>query len=172
MNSCPCCDWPLNTLFPPLIWVPGKPVTWGLGKSPAGVRVAPPDLKAWQKALWAGWHSQPRRPVEGPVSLFMRFHARSSRADLTNFLKGAEDGLKHIAFGDDSRVYRAVVEKEPAETPDEEGVAFQVFPYRGNVFPSHLGGGQKAPRSPALRSDVRRARGRPAGKAAPAAGGA
>lgn len=168
---CPRCRYHLDQGPPAMIWVPGKPVTWGLGKSPAGVRVAPPDLKAWQKALWAGFHQEARQPISGPVELLMRFRANSSRADLTNMLKGAEDGLKHVAFGDDSLVYRAVIEKEPV-LKDHQGVLFNVSPYRGPVFETHLGGGPKAPQSPAPKPDVRRLRSSSPGETAPALGGA
>jgi len=159
MSACPHCGLPPDPL--PMIWVPGKPVTWGLGKSPAGPRVSPPDMKAWQKALWAGWHSQPRTPLAGPVSLVFRFRGLSARADLTNMVKAAEDGLKTHAFGDDSLVYRLIAEKTPATSPEDQGLSFHVAPFTGHSFACHVGRGLGAGTSPKRSRDVRRTRGRP-----------
>jgi Holliday junction resolvase RusA-like endonuclease len=120
-----------------MLWVPGEPVTWGLGeKTPAKAEA---KLKAWQEKvelLWAGLFPGP--PLGGPVELETRFLVRSPRKDLTNLVKAAEDALKHRAFGDDDRVYAQHNWKEPVESPEEEGMEIRVRPYVGPAHRVHL----------------------------------
>lgn len=140
---CPRCRWPVDQSILPLIWVPGKPISWGLGKGRAGPRVAPAAMKDWKKAIWAAFRQFHRRTLDGPVELTLYFDPESSRQDLTNLVKAAEDGLKTHAFGDDCLVYRTVAMKQPSMSRGS-GMAFRVDPYHGPAFPQHIGRGASA----------------------------
>jgi Holliday junction resolvase RusA-like endonuclease len=121
---------------PSFVWVPGEPVTWGMGKrSPAAGKR---QLKVWKDTIQKEWRKRHCGPViADSVQLFMRFMVLKARKDLTNLLKAAEDALNTIAFEDDARVYRTVVEKEPCEHRDDQGVYIAVTPYHGPTFEDH-----------------------------------
>lgn len=116
------------------VWVPGIPQTWGMGES--SVRQGKKVLHEWKRAIWLSWRSKyQEKQLPGPVELSFIFLLPSSgsslRKDLTNLVKGAEDGLKNIAFGDDRLVYRTTARKEPVT--EGAGMYFKVEPYRGPV---------------------------------------
>lgn len=135
---CPFCRQKYEPKRTELIWVPGTPVTWGLGEKHP--RAATQRLKDWKQAVGWAWRGRcPGPPRGGGIILRMLFKVRSSRKDLTNLVKAAEDGLKQVAFGDDDRVYQQITMKEPVDRFGEEGVSFSVATYDGPIFEKHHG---------------------------------
>lgn len=97
------------------------------------------SLATYQEAIGYEWRRAHRSlKLSGPVVMVSEFHITNKRQDLTNLVKAAEDGLKHVAFGDDVLVYRAESTKIPAPDRDGCGAKITVKPYRGPAFQEHL----------------------------------
>lgn len=125
------------------VFVEGHPVPWGMGREirVQGKRRRAPGkgLDTYQKAIGWAWRSRHKGLVlAGPVALDMEFLTISSRSDTTNLAKGAEDGLKHVAFGDDVLVYSIKAVKRPVGSKAEEGTQIKVSQWTGDVHPNHM----------------------------------
>lgn len=123
-----------------MIWVPGRPVPWGMGRG-SRRRPKPERLRVYQEKVALAWRQAERDyQVKGPVWLELRIHLSTSgrrRIDTDNIEKAVADALKNVAFGDDEYIYKVVKQKEPC-APGAEGIYFAVGPYQGPVDPRHL----------------------------------
>ena len=124
-----------------MIFVPGRPVPWGMGRETrAGRRLKPERLKVFQEKVAYAWreHCGSLR-FPGAVAIRLGILLSTSgrlKIDEDNVKKAVADALKHVAFGDDDLVYSSTVYKQPCR-PGEEGIFFAVEPYGGPVDPRH-----------------------------------
>jgi len=78
-------------------------------------------VTAWQDTVGYTAKEIIKDPLKGNVSVMMYFYLADNRVvDLDNLSKGVLDGLKGIAFGDDSKVTRLLLTKEVCK--DNPGV--------------------------------------------------
>lgn len=86
--------------------VPGKPVPWQrVKRGRNGATYVPKETRAYEAKV--GWCAKQAgvRPIVGPVRLEMQFYVPDNRArDGDNLQKAVMDGLKGIAYTDDSQV--------------------------------------------------------------------
>lgn len=118
------------------LWVSGQPVAQGrprFARVGAGVRVFDPKKSSdWKQfiALRANSEGVKPFPKNIPLSVVVVFHLSRPasvsvkkrpypicKPDLDNFIKTAKDGLKGIAWHDDSQVVRICAEKLYSDTP-------------------------------------------------------
>jgi Holliday junction resolvase RusA-like endonuclease len=113
--------------------VPGRPVAHSLKKRIykggfAGFYLSPECL-AYERAVVLYAQRACRVPLEGPVSLTLRFYVRRVRGkvpDCTNLQKSVEDACKHVAFGDDTWVCEVHSRRKIVMTHAEERVSVRV----------------------------------------------
>lgn len=118
------------------LWVAGDPVAQGrarFARVGTGVRTFDPKKsRDWKQfiALRANSEGVKPFPQSIPLSVVVVFHLSRPasvsvkkrpypicKPDLDNFIKAAKDGLKGIAWHDDSQVIRIAAEKIYSETP-------------------------------------------------------
>ena len=72
-----------------------------------------PRVTAWEQIVGYNAKEIIKDPLKGTVSVRMYFYLADNRVvDLDNLSKAVLDGLKGIAFGDDSKVTRLLLAKE------------------------------------------------------------
>ena len=94
-------------------FVPGDPVpkqSFRYTKNGGGF--TDPRMKAWQDTVTILAKSYFHEPLKGNIRLMLVFNLRNRRkVDCDNLSKGVMDGLKNIAFGDDSKVTQLFILK-------------------------------------------------------------
>lgn len=96
------------------------------------------NLKNWQENIGWCWRKEyGSLKIDGPIALDFLFLSDKAHKDLTNMVKGAEDALQHVAFGDDDRVYSITARKEPASR-EEAGTRIRVSSIGGPAFKEHV----------------------------------
>lgn len=119
------------------LWVPGPPRSNTRHRKAVGA--SSKATRTWREKI--GWKWRERwgsTIVSGPVMVRALYATRLSVQDVDNMVKPTFDGLKQVAFGDDTLVYDLHVRKEPADRDDDAGARITVAPYRGPVFESHI----------------------------------
>ena len=99
--------------------VPGEPVPWKRpGKDRrSGRSFTPTPMAAQMNLIGLLARGRCQTPTPDPVIVDMDFFlGNNRRADLSNFLKLAEDALNGIAWDDDSQIIEAVIHKHVDKT--------------------------------------------------------
>lgn len=88
-----------------------------------------PRVKAWQDTVsWKAKEAVDGDPLTGTIEAELKFYLPTKRVvDLDNLSKAVLDGLKNIAFGDDSDVIRLMLTKEVSKPC---GVSIDLFECR------------------------------------------
>lgn len=89
----------------------------------------PEKTKSYQQLV--GWVARKkcRKPLEGPVAVFMRLYSMG-RYDLDNVAKSILDGMNKICYQDDEQVVLLVVSKEKVDDEKEERAEVEVMPFK------------------------------------------
>jgi crossover junction endodeoxyribonuclease RusA len=93
--------------------IPGEPVPWErAGRTRGGRSFTKPKTAAQQDLIGILARERCKEPTPDPIIVEMDFFlGNRRRADLSNFLKLAEDALNGIAWDDDSQIIEALVHK-------------------------------------------------------------
>lgn len=109
-------------MIPPVtFFVSGDPVPKQSFRKTKNGGYIPVRVKAWADTV--SWKAREtiKTPITGQVHVKLFFYLKNNRVvDLDNLSKNVLDGLKNIAFGDDSEVTKLVLTK--AIRKDDPGV--------------------------------------------------
>jgi len=97
--------------------IPGETIPKERARSGRGHFYTPQATRDFQEYVrWLALEAmQGRPPIEGPVTLTVTFYLGSLRrakvVDLTNAVKGVEDGMNLIVYKDDRQIWEEHIEK-------------------------------------------------------------
>jgi crossover junction endodeoxyribonuclease RusA len=85
--------------------IPGVPVPLERSRTARGSHYLPPRSREYRDRAQAAWMAAGRPSLgDVPLVLVARFYGARASADLSNLVKGVEDALNGLAYGDDRQI--------------------------------------------------------------------